>query len=475
MRGEPTTNADPATSGGASSSDGIRADVSLATAFGTWCRVAALSFGGPAGQIAVMHRILVEEKKWIGEERFLHALNCCQLLPGPEAQQLATYIGWLMHGPRGGVLAGTLFVLPGFLSILVLSMLYIRFQQTELLLAVFFGLQPAVIAIVAEAVFRIGRRVLKNRTKIALAAISFVAIFFVGIPFPLLIVLAGLAGYFGGRRGLAAAGVVEPSVQSVGRNNTPAGSSTAGRVVGGHWRHSLLVTAICLPLWFGPLIAFWWALGGDSVLVQEGLFFSQAALVTFGGAYSVLAYVAQRAVEDHRWLSPGEMQDGLGMAETTPGPLIMVVQFVGYLGAYRNPGPFTPAVAGILGSVVTTWVTFVPCFYWIFLGAPYFERIRTHQPLTNALAAISAAVVGAVLNLAVWFALHTLFGSVSVVDIGGLTVQAPDWRSFDPASGAIAAVALVLIFLAKRGIGVTLVTCVGLGIAHHWLKAALAD
>lgn len=449
----------------------------MGAAFRTWCRVAALSFGGPAGQIAVMHRILVDEKKWIGEERFLHALNYCQLLPGPEAQQLATYIGWLMHGTRGGLMAGTLFVLPGFVCILVLSMLYTRFQQTDLLAAIFYGLKPAVLAIVAEAVVRIGRRVLKNATQVTLAAVAFIAIFLFDFPFFQLIVIAGAVGYLGGRLGLAhfPSRAEKSKTTNPAHQSHPAGSPDLPvQRVGPLWRRSLLVTAICIPLWLGPVLAFRLLLGPDSVFVQEGVFFSQAAVVTFGGAYSVLAYVAQRAVDDFGWLQPGEMQDGLGMAETTPGPLIMVVQFVGFLGAYRNPGPFTPMAAGVIGSVLTTWVTFVPCFYWIFLGAPYVEQLRGNRSLANALAAISAAVVGAVLSLAMWFSLHTLFGSISVVHVAGLRLQVPIWTSLDPGAVLIATIAMLLIFYWKRGLAVTLGASVALGIAIRWLQSGLA-
>ena len=396
--------------------------VTLREAFWTWCRVAALSFGGPAGQIAVMHRILVDEKKWIGEERFLHALNYCMLLPGPEAQQLATYIGWLMHRTLGGLIAGTLFILPGFLAILALSIAYACYQDTSFVQAIFLGLKAAVMAIVFEAVLRIGKRVLKNSTMIALAAASFVAIFFFNVPFPMLILVAGLIGMIGSR-------VAPQRFLVIGaRNNSDVATESfqpplvSRRAL---LKRSLLVTTVCLLLWLGPVFVLHRQLGPDSVFTQEGIFFSKAAVVTFGGAYSVLAYIAQQAVEHYGWLQPGEMLDGLGMAETTPGPLIMVVQFVGFMGAYRHPGSLDPLTAGVLGSVLTTWVTFVPCFLWILLGAPYMERLRGNRLLGSALSAITATVVGVILNLAVWFCLHTLFAQVDTWQYGNLLMIAP--------------------------------------------------
>jgi chromate transporter len=504
--------------------------VSLREAFGTWCRVAALSFGGPAGQIAVMHRIIVDEKKWISEARFLHALNYCMLLPGPEAQQLATYIGWLMHRTAGGLLAGCLFVLPGFVSILILSIVYACFEQSNLVQAIFFGLKPAVMAIVLQAVIRIGKRILKNSTMVALAAAAFVAIFFFDIPFPALIFSAGLIGYFGGRLAPERFCVIKEhgsgdatmnKSQGTQLNLLPLGeggrrtdegdfqpesphpvrcanhplpygervlsklstpntddafgdceSTEVSSAVTDAYpltRRSLYVSAICLSLWFGPLIVIWFALGPDSVYFQEGTFFSQAAVVTFGGAYSVLAYIAQQAVENFGWLRPGEMLDGLGMAETTPGPLIMVVQFVGFMGAYRNPGPFSPIVGGILGSLLTTWVTFVPCFYWIFLGAPFIERLRGNRLLSAALSAITAAVVGVILNLAVWFSLHTLFGQVMTTYCYGLRLQWPELTSVDPAASAIAVLACLLTFRWKQGMPVTLGISAATGAAWFLL------
>ena len=451
---------------GSSSMGDNDSPVPFREAFWTWCRVALLSFGGPAGQIAVMHRIIVDEKKWIGEERFLHALNYCMLLPGPEAQQLATYIGWLMHRTIGGLIAGILFILPGFVAILALSITYACFQETSFVQALFFGLKPAVMAIVLEAVLRIGKRVLKNSTMVVLAVVSFIAIFFFNLPFPVLIALAAVIGFTGGRvapdrfvvmKGHGAAKAAHPEVQPVLRDEHLT-------VVHPSWERSLRISALCLTLWFGPLVLVAWLSGPTSTFTQEGIFFSKAAVVTFGGAYSVLAYIAQQAVEKYGWLQPGEMLDGLGMAETTPGPLIMVVQFVGFMGAYRNPGALDPLTAGIVGSILTTWVTFVPCFFWIFIGAPYIEKLRGNQQLSAALSAITAAVVGVVLNLAVWFSLHTLFETISTQNFYRLRLLVPDTSTLSVPSLVIAAAACLLTFYFKRGMVVTLTTCCLLGL-----------
>lgn len=430
--------------------------VSIREAFWTWCRVALLSFGGPAGQIAVMHRIIVDEKKWISEERFLHALNYCMLLPGPEAQQLATYIGWLMHRTPGGLIAGTLFILPGFVAILALSIAYACYQDTTFVQALFFGLKAAVMAIVFEAVVRIGKRVLKNRAMIGLAAASFVAIFFFNVPFPALILAAAAIGMVGGR-------IAPGQFQVIGRRGDQDAApdrfnpSELGRS-DLLWR-SVMILSICLLLWLGPVFALRWRLGADSVFVRQGVFFSKAAVVTFGGAYSVLAYIAQQAVAHYGWLAPGEMLDGLGMAETTPGPLIMVVQFVGFMGAYRNPGGLEPLTAGICGSILTTWVTFVPCFLWILLGAPYMERLRGNRVLSAALSAVTAAVVGVILNLAVWFALHTLFAHVDTHLWGALRLQVPDFETLQWGVVAVAALAFFWTFYWKKSMAATLVVC----------------
>ena len=429
----------------------------------TWARVAALSFGGPAGQIAVMHRILVEEKRWIGEARFLHALNYCMLLPGPEAQQLAVYIGWLLHRTKGGLVAGTLFVLPGLLAIMGLSLVYAAFGRVGIVQALFFGLKAAVLAIVLEAVVRIGKRSLKNRVMVGIAAAAFVAIFFMGVPFPLIILAAALIGYLGGRAG-------HPAFLAGGGGHGPAaGKAVAdaetalGEELPAHARPplswSLQVAAVCLLLWLGPVLLLLLTLGGDHVFSDIAVFFSKMAVVTFGGAYAVLAYVAQEAVETYGWLQPGEMLDGLGMAETTPGPLIMVTQFVGFMGAFRDPGGLPPLVAGTLGGLLTTWVTFVPCFLWIFLGAPFVETLRGNKALSAALATITAAVVGVVLNLAVWFALHVLFAEVREVPVLGLTLDVPMLASVNVASLVLTLAALLAVFRFKVGMIPVLGAC----------------
>lgn len=399
--------------------------VSVREAFWTWVRVALYSFGGPAAQIAVMHRIVVDEKRWVSESRFLHALNYCMLLPGPEAQQLAIYIGWLLHRTLGGLMAGLLFVLPGFIAILALSILYAGYQDVGWVDALFFGLKSAVLAVVIQAVYRIGSRVLKNGMMLALAAGAFIGIFFFSVPFPLIIVGAAAIGFIGGR--------IRPDVFDVLRAHEGDDSGPAVHTRPS-WVRALRVGGIFLALWLIPVIALLAWLGPDNVFTQQAVFFSKAAVVTFGGAYAVLAYIAQQAVELYGWLQPGEMLDGLGMAETTPGPLIQVVQFVGFMGAFRHPGAIDPMTAGILASVLVTWVTFVPCFLWIFMGAPYIEALRGQKALTNALSAITAAVVGVILNLALWFALHTAFATVREEQIGWLELSIPVWQTVNPVS-----------------------------------------
>lgn len=438
-------------------------------AFKVWLRIGLLSFGGPAGQIALMHRILVEEKKWIGEARFLHALNYCMLLPGPEAQQLATYVGWLLHRTWGGLVAGTLFVLPGAAVILALSVLYAGFHELSLVQAVFFGIKAAVLAVVVEAIFRIGRRALRNRVMIGIAAVSFVAIFFLQVPFPAIVGMAALCGFVGvrfapelfrggGHGGAAEEGAVDDALANGGLAHTRPSLRRAAGIV-----------AVSLLLWFGPLSVLVLMLGSGHVYVAEGLFFSKMAVVTFGGAYAVLAYVAQQAVEVYGWLAPGEMLDGLGLAETTPGPLIMVVQFVGFLGAYRNPGMLDPMLAGTLGALLTTWVTFVPCFLWIFLGAPYVEALRGNKALSAALTAITAAVVGVILNLAVWFGLHVVFAEVSERHWHGLRLLVPDPATLHLGAFVLAAGAFVAMFRFKVGMLPVLGISALLGAAGHFL------
>ena len=449
------------------SGSGAPAAVTYREAFWTWCRVAGLSFGGPTGQIAVMHRILVEEKKWISEHRFLHALNYCMLLPGPEAQQLATYIGWLMHGTIGGLTAGTLFILPGFLAILILSIIYAEYQQTVAVTALFFGLKPAVMAIVVEAVIRIGKRVLKNSVMLALAAAAFIAIFFFEAPFPLIILAAGLIGLIGGWLRPDLFHVIKGHGKATDQPEHVVDAAAQTVQVSLAWQ--LLVAAIWLALWFGLVLALAVIFGTKSVFFTEATFFSQAAVVTFGGAYAVLPYISQAAVERFGWLKAPEMLDGLGMAETTPGPLIMVVQFVGFLGAYRNPGELPPLAAGVLGSVVTVWVTFVPCFLYIFAGAPYIERLRTNRSLSCALSAITAAVVGVVLNLALWFAIKTLFSQDGEQRYAPLHLRwfQPDLATLSWGSLLIAIVAAIVLFRLKWGMFAALGIGVALGVGWY--------
>jgi chromate transporter len=443
--------------------------VSLTEAFRVWTKVALLSFGGPAGQIAVMHRLLVEEKKWISESRFLHALNYCMLLPGPEAQQLATYIGWLMHRTLGGVMAGVLFVIPGIIAIMALSYIYAGWGNVPIVVALFFGLKAAVLAIVLEAVFRIGRRSLKNNFMVGLAAAAFIGIFFINIPFPLIILGAALIGFIGTKSGISAFDIEAdhgpkkagaPAAETVLRDNLPEHARpTVAR--------ALRASSIWLALWLIPVIAIVATLGFGNVFSEIAIFFSKMAMVTFGGAYAVLAYVAQQAVENYGWLKPGEMLDGLGMAETTPGPLIMVLQFVGFLAAFRAPGTLPPMLAGTFGGLLATWVTFTPCFLWIFLGAPFIEVLRDNKPLNGALSAITAAVVGVVLNLAIWFALHTIFREVRPVQGYGMSFDMPVLTSVDLWALALSAAAMIAIFRFKVGMIPALLACSAAGIALH--------
>ena len=436
-----------------------------------WTRVAALSFGGPAGQIAVMHRIVVDEKRWIGEARFLHALNYCMLLPGPEAHQLAIYLGWLMHGVRGGLVAGTLFVLPGFVLLLGLSMLYALHGGAGALAGLFFGLKAAVLAVVLQAVARIGQRALGNRAQKATALAAFLALFVLDAPFPLVVLGAGLIGWAATRAG-------STSFRPGGHGAAARGLSDADSRLGS-WSPeagglaALRAPLILLVLWLAPVAALALALGPDNVFARLGVFFSQMAMVSFGGAYAVLAYVAQQAVETYHWLAPGEMLDGLGLAETTPGPLIIVVEFVGFLAAFRNAGSLDPWVAGALGATLTVWVTFLPSFLWIFLGAPHVERLRGNAALAGALSAIGAAVVGVILNLAVWFALHFVFTQVTRWSGFGLSLDLPDPGSLDPAALALSLGAVAAAFWLRLSLGWLLGLWAGLGLAW-WAMGGLA-
>lgn len=385
-----------------------------------WLKLGFISFGGPAGQIAIMHTELVEKKRWVSEHRFLHALNFCMLLPGPEAQQLATYVGWLLHRTWGGIVAGALFVLPSVVILWLLGYVYMVYGNVTWVAAIFDGLKPAVLAVVAAAVIRIGKKALKNRVMWSIAGVAFVAIFFFKMPFPFIMLAAALTGWLGSRW--------RPSLFLIsgGKGENPKASLRAD---GAHTpaptlARAVKVIAICGALWWAPVVIAGLTLGKHHTVTQEGIFFSKAATVTFGGAYAVLPYVAQQAVEDYGWLEPEQMLDGLGLAETTPGPLIMVVQFVGFVGGWQNPDGLSPILAATLGALLTTWVTFVPCFLWIFLGAPYIERLHGHAGLTGALSTITAVVVGVILNLAVWFGFHVLFPAGAGTDWIGVAVCA---------------------------------------------------
>jgi chromate transporter len=430
----------------------------------TWFAISLQTFGGPAGQIAVMQRALVEEKRWIGQRRFLHALNYCTLLPGPEAQQLATYIGWLLHGTAGGLVAGGLFVLPGVVALLALSAVYVAFGTSTVVTAVFTGLAAAVLAIVVQAVIRVAGRALDSRALVALAVASFLALAVLGVPFPAVVALAGVAGWALGRwrpsalparKAATGADAGPPPVLS--DDDLHHEAPTTGR--------TLRVLLVGLVAWGVPIATVGVLTGAHSVFTEQGLFFSGAAVVTFGGAYAVLAYVAQQAVAVYGWLSPGEMVRGLALAETTPGPLIMVVQFVAFLGAYRAPGDLDPWVAAVLASLLVTWVTFVPSFLFVLLGAPYMERLRGNRSLSAALTGITAAVVGVIANLGVYFAVHTLFSATVDVDGGPLSLELPDLGTLRPVPLAIAAVAAVLLFRAKWSVLRTLGSCAVLGLA----------
>ncbi len=409
-----------------------------------WLRLGFINFGGPAGQIAIMHDELVDKKRWISNGRFLHALNFCTLLPGPEAQQLAIYIGWLLNGALGGIVAGILFVLPAFFLILGLSWAFVAHGDVAWVAAVFYGLKAAVIAIVFAAVIRIGSKALKNSPMVVIAAASFVAIFFVKMPFPWVIFAAAIAGLVGAR--------LWPRLFSVSKEHAEAdevavlGDEETARRRRPTLKRNLYVLLIGGAVWWSPLLIVLAWRGTDDTLSKEALFFSQAALVTFGGAYAVLAYINQAAVEQFGWLQPGEMATGLGLAESTPGPLIMVTQFVGFVAAYRFPGGLNPLTAATLGALVTVWATFAPCFLWIFLGAPYIERLRGNASLSAALSAITAAVVGVILNLAVTFAVFAVFMSVERGMLLSMTYPKPDLSSIDLFAAALAAVAFVGMF-----------------------------
>ena len=388
---------------------------SFAEAFRFWLKLGFISFGGPTGQIAIMQTELVEKKKWISQSRFLHALNFCMLLPGPEATQLAIYVGWLLHKIRGGIVAGAFFVVPSIIVLWILSYIYAAFGNLPWIAAIFYGLKPAVTAIVLVAVIRIGRKALKNAVMWAMAALAFVAIYFFKVPFPLIVFGAGIIGFLGGI-------FWKSKFETHEDDGTPPDESVIGDEQESpphakpNLRRAILVSVICLTLWLVPTILAGALRGWDSTLFKEGFFFSKAAVVTFGGAYAVLPYVAQQALFHYGWLKPGQMMDGLGLAETTPGPLIMVLQFVGFVGAWQHPEGLPPLLAATLGALITTWATFTPCFLWIFVGGPYIEQLRGNNKLTAALSTVTAAIVGVILNLAIWFGLHVFFPGAGVVD-----------------------------------------------------------
>ncbi|MEV0326228.1 chromate efflux transporter [Micromonospora echinospora] len=461
-----TAEPDEATAPAATSAH--RDVVPLRHAARAWFAISLQTFGGPAGQIAVMQRHLVDERRWIGQNRFLHALNYCMLLPGPEAQQLAIYVGWLLNGLRGGIIAGTLFVLPGLLALLALSAVYVGFGGTTTVTALFAGLAPAVVAIVAQAVWRVGTRALANRILIGFAVTAFVALAVFGVPFPIVVALAALTGWAVHRW--------RPDLITGSGGHKADGDRPAPLIPDDALHHdqpsarrAATILTIGLLAWFVPVAVVAATTGTGSVYTQQGLFFSGTAVVTFGGAYAVLAYVAQRAVEDYGWLTAGDMVRGLALAETTPGPLIMVVQFVAFLGAYHHPGALNPWLAGIVASLLTTWVTFVPCFLFILLGAPYVERLRGNHSLSAALTGITAAVVGVIANLGLYFAIHTLFSDSRTVTDGPLHLELPDLATVRPVPLAIAVIAAVLIFKLKWSVLRVLGVSAALG-----LTAALA-
>jgi chromate transporter len=428
------------------------AEPTFREALGVWAKIGVLSFGGPAGQIALMHRVLVDERRWIAEDRFLHGLNFCMLLPGPEAMQLATYVGWRLHGTLGGLAAGLLFVLPGAFVVLGLSILYAYFGQVPIVEAAFIGIKAAVLVIVIEALLRVGRRALRGTYDVVIAGLAFVAIFFFAAPFPLVIAAAALAGF--------AVHSAKPAQQPP---PPPAAAVPLAR--------TLKTAALWLAIWILPLLLVTAMFGRTHVTTDIALFFSKLAIVTFGGAYSVLAYMAQQAVEAYGWLSAGEMLDGLGLAETTPGPLILVTEFVGFLAGFRQGGE--PALAfGLLGAAVTLWATFAPCFLWIFTGAPYVERVSANPRLAGALAGVTAAVVGVILNLSLWFALHVLFGNVAATWHGPVQLWTPELASLNVEALLLSVLAATLLLRLHFSIASTLAITAAAALA--WSLAATA-
>ncbi len=434
--------------------------VTFSAALVVWLKIGLINFGGPAGQIALMHKMLVEERRWISETRFLHALNYCMLLPGPEAQQLAVYIGWLMHKTWGGLAAGVLFILPGFMLMLCISMLYVSYGELPSLQGVLFGMQAATLAIVLEALIRLGKRALKQRFLYWISVLAFVAIFAFAVPFPAIIVAAVLIGLVQQKFVARAPAVEAACIPAHVPDSAMEASPPLPKL-----RWFCTVLSVGLILWGTPVLLLLLWFGPENVFTQEALFFSKMSVVTFGGAYAVLAYVTQQAVQHYAWLSTGEMVQGLALAETTPGPLILVLTYVGFLGAYRAPGGLDPMFAGILGATLSTWVTFVPCFLWIFLGAPYIERLRGNRWLNGALSVITAAVVGVIANLSLWFALHVLFRDVGVWQGGmGLAMPMPHLPSIDIPALALSAIAMLAMFKFHLGLMRTLLLCAVLGL-----------
>jgi len=421
-----------------------------------WLKIGCINFGGPAGQIALMHRVVVDEKKWVDEARFLHALNFCMLLPGPEAQKLATYLGWLLHGVRGGLSAGILFIIPGALVMLGLSLLYALGRGVSVVDGALFGIKAAVLVIVVEALIRIGKRALKTTLLLSLAGAAFIGIFFFALPFPLIVAAAALIGYLVAQRAPGQLGI-SGKAESV---PPPAKD---------RWRHFAIASVVGLIAWWAPVAFAALLFGPHHVLVSIGMFFSKLAVVSFGGAYALLAYMAQQAVETYGWMTAPEMVDGLGLAETTPGPLILVTQFVGFLAAFRDAAPFSPVTAGVIGAAMTTWVTFVPSMLWIFAGAPFVERLRSNRELSGALAAITAAVVGVILNLSVWFALNVLFGKLTEMHAGPMRWYAFDPWALDLRASALAAIAAVLAFGLHRSLIEVVVVMAGLGVLVQYV------
>ena len=428
----------------------VNASVTYTEALGVWLKIGLLSFGGPVAQIALMHRVLVDEQRWLAERQFLSALNFCMLLPGPEAMQLATYAGWRMHGVRGGLAAGLLFVMPGAILMLALSVVYAFYGQLPAMEVLFLGVKAAVLAIVLEALIRVARRALQTKEHWLLAGLSFASLFFFNVPFPVVVLAAAMIGVVSSWRSGEDVAVLAPKgAISVSATAPP---------------RTLVTVATWLAIWLGPLAVLWILLGNDHMLVKLGLFFSTLAVVTFGGAYAVLAYMAQEVVQGYGWLSAGEMLDGLGLAETTLGPLILVTEFVGFLAAYREAGGAS-LLMGIAGAAVTLWATFTPCFLWIFAGAPYVEQLQHAVRLRAALAAVTAAVVGVILNLSLWFGLRVLFGQFGRIEIGPVTLDVPILQSLDWRAAVLSILAGVALFRFKAGVIVTLMICAAASFA----------